>query len=83
MKFLFIAIALIVAFILGAVGFPQIIGAIRFKNVCKVPKFTIILWLAILGFAAFAVFYWFKEYMVAFLIGYLISFLFSLNTKPN
>ena len=83
MKFLFMAIALIVAFIFGAVGFPQIIGTIRFKNVCKAPKFTIILWLAILGFAAVAVFIWFKEYMFAFLIGYVISFLFSLNTNPD
>lgn len=83
MKFLILASVLFISFLLGAFGFPQIIGTIRFNLKAKSAPFTILLWVLILGFGAFAVFYWFSSFKVALLIGYVISFLFSLNTKPD
>ena len=83
MKFLILASVLFISFLLGAIGFPQIVGTIRFNLKAKSAPFTILLWVLILGFVAFVVFYWFSSFKAALLIGYVISFLFSLNTKPD
>ncbi len=70
---------------LGAFGFPQIVGTIKyFKSFSFVSAIiTVLIWLAILGFAAFAVINWLNDYKVALYIGYAISFLMSLKTKPD
>lgn len=83
MRLLISFLIIFFSFLLGAVGFPQIVGTIRFNLKTKSALFTILLWILILGFGAFAVFYWLDSFKTALLIGYAVSFLFSLNTKPD
>lgn len=83
MRFLIYFLVLFFSFLLGAIGFPQIVGTIRFNFKTKFALFTILVWALILGFGVFAVFYWLDSFKTALLIGYVISFLFSLNTKPD
>lgn len=83
MRFLILALVLFFSFLLGSIGFPQIVGTIRFNLKAKSALFTILFWVLILGFSAFAVFYWLDSFKIALLIGYVISFLFSLTTKPD
>lgn len=83
MRFLIFALVLFFSFLLGAIGFPQIVGTIRFNLKAKSALFTILFWVLILGFSAFAVFYWLDSFKIALLIGYVVSFLFSLTTKPD
>lgn len=76
-------IILFLSFLLGTFGFSQIVGTIKyFRNFrLGTAMFTVIFWCAILGFAAFAVTSWLKNYFGALYIGYGISFLLSLGTK--
>ena len=83
MQYLLFVLVLVGAFILGAFGFSQIIGTIRFKGYVKTPVFTFLFWLIILGFGAFAVLYWLNDSKIALFIGYGISFLSSLRSKPD
>ena len=78
-------IVLILSFVIGAFGFPQIVGTIKYHHLFR-PKaafFTIFLWLIILGTGCAAVMLWLNKYAVALYIGYGMSFLFSLTTKPD
>ncbi len=82
--FLFIVI-LIASFFIGAFGFPQIVGTLKyFKNFSVGSAILrILLWLIILGFGAFSVFEWLETYILPMCIGYGISFILSFNTKPD
>lgn len=85
MQALLIMVIIFLSLLVGSFGFSQIVGTIKFFR--YFPKgqalFTIVLWSAILGFAAFAVIKWLNDYKVALYIGYGVSFLLSLNTKPD
>ena len=83
MEYLIFILVLIGAFILGAFGFSQIIGTIKFREYAKTPVFTLLFWLILLGFGAFAVLYWLNDSKIALFIGYGISFVLSLRTKPD
>lgn len=85
MRFLISGVVIFSAFILGTFGFVQIVGTLKYLKNFKLGSamFTIIFWLIILGFGAFAVLKWLNSYAVALYIGYGISFLLSLGTKPD
>ena len=85
LKFLIFCAVWLVSFFVGSWGFPQIVGTIKYFGNFKTASalLTIVLWTAILGFGAFAVIKWLNPYKVAFFIGYGISFLSSLGTKPD
>lgn len=85
MKFVIIGIVMFLSFLLGTFGFSQIVGTLKYFRNFKLSSalFTIILWGLILGFAAFAVINWISDYKIALFIGYTVSFLLSLGTKPD
>ena len=85
MKFVIIGIIMFLSFILGTFGFSQIIGTIKYFHNFRLSSalYTIILWSAILGFGAFDVITWLSKYAIALYIGYGVSFLLSLGTKPD
>ena len=70
---------------LGSLGFSQIVGCIKFPKKFPVVStlLTILIWIAILGFAFFAIVNWLGEYNVALYIGYGVSFILSLSVKPD
>lgn len=82
--FIFVVV-LFLSLIVGVFGFSQIIGTIKYFNTFSAfsALFTIILWGGILGFGAYAVIAWINYAKVALYIGYGISFLLSLSTKPD
>ncbi len=85
MNFLIFVAVLVVSFLIGAFGFPQIVGTLKYFRSFRTVQalYTIILWLAILGFYFFAVIKWLFVYKIALYIGFAVSFLMSLNTKPD
>lgn len=85
LKFLIFGAVWLGSYFVGAFGFPQIVGTIKYFQNFRTASalFTIVLWTAILGFGAYAVMKWLNPYKVAFFIGYAISFLSSLGTKPD
>lgn len=85
MKFVLFFVVLLLSFAIGTFGFCQIVGTIKYFKFFKPSSaiFTMVLWLAILGFAFFSVVKWFNEQLVALYIGYAISFIISLGTKRN
>ena len=85
MKILLFALIFFIAWLLGVFGFCQIVGTLKyFTSFSTVSALsTIILWLVILGLAAFAVIKWLPDQAPALYIGYGISFLLSFKTKPD
>lgn len=85
MKFLIFAAVFFVAYFVGAFGFCQIIGTLKyFKRFSLVSALLIIIiWSAILSALAFAVLLWFDKYLIALYVGYGISFILSFRTKPD
>ena len=73
------------AWFLGVWGFPQIIGSIAFAHRRKwyMTIWTITLWLAILGFAAFVVHAWLPKYTIPYYIGTAISFFMSFRVLTD
>lgn len=73
------------AFLIGAIGFPQIVGTLKFLRSTPAGRaaFTITFWLIILGFCVFAVLKWLNDYAVSMYIAFAITFLASLNTRPD
>lgn len=78
-------VVLFLSFIVGVFGFSQIVGTIKYFRTFSVLSalFSIALWAGILGFAAYTVITWLNYAKVALYIGYGISFLLSLGTKPD
>lgn len=83
MRYLIFILILMAAFLVGAFGFPQIVGTIKYRLNMKSSLFTIIFWIIILGFGIFSIFHWLEDYKAAALIGYAIAFILSLGTKPD
>lgn len=85
MKFLWFSIIGIVSFIIGVFGLCQIIGVLRTRRYRATGTiiFTLTLWIAILGFAAFAVHKWFYAYRIVFYIAMVISLIMSWNSGKN
>lgn len=85
MKIILFAIVLFLSFFLGVFGFCQIVGTIKyFKNFNFLSALiTLIIWVAILGFGFYAVTNWLPSCKTALYIGYGISFILSLGTKPD
>lgn len=85
MGFVYFSIVLLLTFFIGTFGFAQIVGVLKFFGRFRFGSaaFTIIFWGIILGFIAFAIIKWFNNYTTALYIGYGISFILSLGTKPD
>ena len=83
MDFLKIVLIFIISFIVGNFGFCQIIGCIKFSKTVKNKALPIILWALLIFLCAFIVFRYFNEQKIALIIAYIISFILSLNVKPD
>lgn len=85
MQILLFIIVLFCSFLVGAFGFSQIVGSIKYFRTFNPASalITILLWLAILGFGAFAVINWLNNCWIALVIGYVASFIMSLSTKAD
>lgn len=78
-------LCLISSLVLGMFGFSQIIGTIKYFNRFSPGSAiaTLLIWLTILGFGAFALLNWLNDCKVALFIGYAIAFILSLRVKPD
>lgn len=85
MGFIIFVVVLFLSFMLGTFGFAQVIGTLKYWRNFKLGSaiFTIVLWIIILGLAAMAVIAWLSDYIFGLVLGYIISFCLSLNTKPD
>lgn len=85
MRYVLWLLILFGAFVVGTFGFCQIVGTIKYFKYRSpgLLAVTLLIWLAILGFGAFAVLTWLNNYKAALFIGYAISFLLSFNVKPD
>ena len=85
MKVIIWCIILFLSLILGSFGFSQIIGTIKYIKNFKFGSavFTVVFWEIILACGVFAVIFWLDKYIIAVCIGYGISFVLSLGTKPD
>lgn len=74
------------AFVIGLLGFCQIIGTINYPERFSTFSAVLILftWIIILAACAFAALYWLQNYCkVAFFIGYGISLILSFKVRPD
>lgn len=85
MKYILFAVLLFVSLLVGSLGFSQIVGTIKFlkKFPLKSAVITIIIWVIILGGAYWLAFAFLIKYIWAINIGFVISFLLSLKTRPD
>lgn len=75
----------ILSFIVGVIGFSQIIGSIRTIRIrgIAISSCTIGLWVVILGVFLAIVFFFIPSYKTSFLIGMALSILMSLGSGKN
>lgn len=85
MRFVLFTVVGFLSLFVGSFGFCQIVGTIKyFRNFRFLSALiTITIWATILGFGFYAVTNWLPTYKTALYIGYGISFVLSLNTKPD
>ena len=85
MRYLISGVIIFLSFIVGTFGFAQVIGTLKYFKNSKLGSamFTIVLWLIILCAGAFVVLKFLNNYAVALYIGYGVSFVLSLGTKPD
>ena len=76
-------IVFIVSAIIGSFGFSQIIGNIKFVVTWKRTVLNFVLWGIILFLIWYAANSWLPTYMVAFYIGYAVTFFRALLAKPD
>jgi len=85
MKVILFVIVTIASIFIGIWGFCQIVGTIKYfrRAPLVLSLFTILIWTVILSAIGVAVHFWLPNYKTALYIGYGISFLMSLGTKPD
>lgn len=69
------------SYLIGAWGFPQIVGSLQYARLRGpgLTLFTIVVWLAILAAAAVCVHLWLFPYRVGYYIGTALSFFATLG----
>lgn len=85
MHIILFVVILGLSFFIGIFGFCQVVGTVKYFRNFKLLSalITIILWGIILWFGFYAVRTWLPSCKTALYIGYGISFLLSLGTKPD
>ena len=69
-------LVLAVAFVIGAIGFPQIIGSFQHRDVRSIGAtvFTILFWTAILVALTVVAHKFFSDYLIAYYMGIVSTF---------
>lgn len=67
------------SFVIGAFGFPQIVGSIQNRRTMPIWYVTIAIWAVILFVAAFFGFRFLPKYKLFIIAGYAVSFLMTLS----
>lgn len=85
MKIFLFAVVFFLSWIVGIFGFCQIVGTLKFLKKFSLGSalITIVLWVVILGFGAFAVIKWLNDQAIAMYIGYGIALIQSFKTQPD
>lgn len=83
MNWLIYIVVYIISYLFGSFTFPQIVGSLRMiSNGIKTPyTFTLCLWSVIFIIVTVLVHIHMNDYFIMYLIGLILPFLFTLQTK--